>query len=92
MQVQGIPQPGEAEQRALGRALLELRARRGLSQEALAAGAGTHRNYVGQLERGEVSPTFRTLLRMAAGLRLKLSDVIEVYERQLAYEREPRWD
>lgn len=79
MQAQGIPQ-----QRALGRAVRELRARRGLSQEALADRAGLHRNYVGAMERGLVNPTFGTLLRLESGLALPLSEVLEVYERQLA--------
>ena len=69
------------EHHALGRALLELRARRGLSQEQLGFDAGRHRNYVGALERGEINPTFRVLLKLAAGLRIPLSELIAVYER-----------
>jgi transcriptional regulator with XRE-family HTH domain len=70
---------------ALGRALLELRARRGLSQEELGFHARLHRNYVGALERGEINPTFRVLLKLVTGLRLPLSELIDVYARQ----REP---
>jgi DNA-binding XRE family transcriptional regulator len=72
------------EHHALGRALLELRARRGLSQEQLGADAGLHRNYVGALERGEINPTFRVLLKLAAGLRVPLPELIAVYERHRA--------
>lgn len=78
MQAQGIPQ-----QRALGRAVREVRARRGLSQEALGERAGLHRNYVGAIERGILNPTFATLLKLQTGLGLPLSEVVEVYERQL---------
>ncbi|HEU4701289.1 MAG TPA: helix-turn-helix transcriptional regulator [Conexibacter sp.] len=46
-----------SEHHALGRALLELRARRGLSQEQLGADADLHRNYVGAIERGDINPT-----------------------------------
>ena len=93
MQVEGIPQsPGEDEQRALGRAVRELRARRGLSQETLGKRARLHRNYIGAAERGELNPTLRTLLKLAEGLALPLSELIQVYERQLAYARaDPRW-
>ena len=42
---------------ALGRAVRETRARRGLSQESLGYVAGLHRNYVGAIERGEINPT-----------------------------------
>jgi transcriptional regulator with XRE-family HTH domain len=78
MQAQGIPQ-----QRALGRAVRELRARRGWSQEHLADRAGLHRNYVGSMERGELNPTWRTLLRFSAGLHVPMTELLEVYERQL---------
>ena len=52
----------------LGRAVRELRARRGLSQEELGFRAGLHRNYVGAIERGEINPTFRVLLKLERGL------------------------
>jgi DNA-binding XRE family transcriptional regulator len=55
-----------AEQIALGRAVYELRARRGLSQEELGFQSGLHRNYVGAIERGEQNITFRLLLKCCA--------------------------
>lgn len=72
------------QQVALGRAVREIRGRRDLSQEELGFRARLHRNYVGSVERGEMNPTFRTLLRLTVGLRVKLSDLIVIYERQLA--------
>jgi transcriptional regulator with XRE-family HTH domain len=71
------------EQCALGRAVREIRARRGWSQEHLADRAGLHRNYVGSMERGELNPTWRTLLRFSAGLHVPMTELLEVYERQL---------
>jgi transcriptional regulator with XRE-family HTH domain len=68
---------------ALGRAVRELRARRGLSQEALGFCSGLHRNYVGAIERGEINPTFRILLALSRGLALPLSEVLTVYERHV---------
>lgn len=53
---------------ALGRAVRELRARRGLSQEQLGFRCDLHRNYVGAIERGEINPTFRILLKLERGL------------------------
>lgn len=70
-----------AELRALGAAVRELRARRGLSQEVLGYRAGIHRNYVGGIERGELNVTFRVLLKVARGLPVRLSELIGVYER-----------
>ena len=69
------------QQRALGSAVREARARRGLSQEGLGFVAGLHRNYVGAVERGEINATFKTLLRLTVGLRLPLSHLILLYER-----------
>ena len=66
----------------LGRAVRELRARRDLSQEQLGFHSGLHRNYVGAIERGEINPTFKTLLTVAAGLSLPLSEVVALYERR----------
>ncbi len=68
------------EQLVLGRAVRELRARRAYSQEQLAFHSGLHRNYVGAIERGEINPTFKTLLTVAAGLSLPLSEVVGLYE------------
>lgn len=69
---------------ALGRAVRELRARRGLSQEALGFQSGLHRNYVGAIERGEINPSFRILIGLAKGLKLPLSEIVSVTERHAA--------
>lgn len=84
MHHQRIPQPRHsANHDALGRAVLEARARRGLSQEELGFRAKLHRNYVGAVERGEVNPTFRTLLALMCGLDLPLSELMWLYERNI---------
>jgi transcriptional regulator with XRE-family HTH domain len=70
--------------RALGAAVRELRARRGLSQEGLGDRAGIHRNYVGGIERGELNVTFRILLKLALGLNVELSELVGLYERHRA--------
>ncbi|HEY4280448.1 MAG TPA: helix-turn-helix transcriptional regulator [Conexibacter sp.] len=71
-----------AEHLVLGRAVRELRARRVYSQEELGAHTGLHRNYVGALERGEVNPTFKTLLAVAGGLDVPLSELVTLYEHR----------
>jgi len=68
---------------ALGAAVRESRARRGLSQEALGFRADLHRNYVGAIERGTINPTFKTLMQLADGLHLPLSELMEIYERHI---------
>ena len=86
MQTQGIParvDVGAPNLHALGAAVRELRARRGLSQEWLAIKSGLHRNYLGALERGEINPTIRSLHRLMGGLMLPLSELVAVYERNI---------
>ena len=68
--------------RAFGRAIRELRARRGFSQEDLGFASHLHRNYVGAIERGEINPTMRTILRLAIGLRVRPSELIALAEQR----------
>lgn len=75
----GVMDP--AELRALGAAVREVRARRGLSQKQLGFQGGLHRNYVGGIERGELNITFRVLLKIVRGLNVPLSELIKLYER-----------
>jgi transcriptional regulator with XRE-family HTH domain len=74
---------------ALGFAVRGLRGQQGLSQEELGFRSGLHRNYVGAIERGEINPTFRVLLKLERGLAVPLSELIELYER-LSTTRRPR--
>lgn len=78
------PRAISADHLALGRAVRRVRAVRGMSQECLGFEAGLHRNYVGAIERGEINPTFRTLLAVAGGLTLPLSALVVLYERNVA--------
>ncbi len=68
----------------LGRAVRLQRARLGVSQEELGDRGGLHRNYIGAIERGEINPTFSTLLRVAQGLEVKLSGLVTEYENGTA--------
>lgn len=74
--------------RNLGRATRFLRARRELSQEILGKRAGLHRNYVGAIERGEINPTLRVMLKLTDGLDVPLSTLIGDYE-SLRREQQP---
>src|SRR6478672_9586346 len=74
----------------LGRAVRELRARRGLSHGELGFRARMHRNYVGAIERGEINPTFRVLLKLERRLQLPLSEIIQLWERRAPDTVSPR--
>jgi transcriptional regulator with XRE-family HTH domain len=80
------PRPVPPEQIALGRAVRLRRAYRGISQEELGFRARLHRNYVGAVERGEINPTLRTLLKLARGLGIAMSELIAFYEEIVAGE------
>jgi len=73
-----------SQQIALGSAVREVRARRGISQEELGFRSKLHRNYVGAIERGEINPTFRILMLLSRGLELELSALVALYERNAA--------
>ena len=78
-----MPPTIDAELRALAAAIREIRARQQLSQERVAAKGGVGRKYVGQIERGEITPSFAALVGIANGLSVPLSELIRVYEERL---------
>ena len=73
--------PSEAVQRehrkALGRTIRQYRARKKVSQEKLAELADLHRNYVGELERGEKAASIDVLVKIAKALRIRVRTLVE---------------
>jgi transcriptional regulator with XRE-family HTH domain len=63
-----------------GKRVRELRERAGLSQEALGAVCGLHRNYVGGIERGERNVGLLNIVVLARGLRVRPSDLLRGIE------------
>ncbi|MDQ6916182.1 MAG: helix-turn-helix domain-containing protein [Actinomycetota bacterium] len=61
---------------ALGRAVRDFRADRGISQEELAHRSHLGRKTIYQLEGGQTNPRYESLLRVAAALGLSLGDLI----------------
>lgn len=62
-----------------------LRCRReeaGLSQEALAAQANLHRNYVGLLERGQRMPSILVVQQLAVALGTTMSELLAEVEQE----------
>jgi transcriptional regulator with XRE-family HTH domain len=45
--------------------------------------AGTHYNYVGALERGQVNPTFETLLALCTALEVTPGELFTLYDVRL---------
>jgi transcriptional regulator with XRE-family HTH domain len=71
-------------QRRFGAVLRRRREAAGLSQEALAAEAGLHRNYVGLLERGQRMPTILAAEQLATALGTTASRLLAEVEREPA--------
>ena len=69
--------------KALGEEIRAERESRKLTQEALAFGSGLDRNSVGNCERGESNPELTTLVRIAHGLDIPLTQLIAGMERRL---------
>lgn len=61
---------------SLGDVIRQSRAKRGLSQEALAVDADLDRSYVGGIERGEHNLTVLNLRKIAAALDTKMSALL----------------
>jgi transcriptional regulator with XRE-family HTH domain len=66
----------ETQRAAVGRAVRDLRASRGMSQEDLAFVTGMHRSYVGGVERGERNPSLIALSRVASALGVRTWELL----------------
>jgi transcriptional regulator with XRE-family HTH domain len=73
--------PKSADHAALGRAIEEVRREASLTLEALADRIGKEFPPLGKLERGLSNSTYASLLRVARGLEVELSVIIERAER-----------
>ena len=69
---------------AFGEALKEVRAEKGLSQEAAALACGLDRAYFGALERAVKSPTLKTIWKIAEALGVPPSELLLRAERRLS--------
>ena len=78
-------QPTSGPERAFGEVLRQLREQRRLSQETLGANCESDRTFVSMLERGLVSPTLRTIVKLSKGLSVAPSEIIRRTERSPFY-------
>jgi len=75
-----MPRRRKDEEEQFGEVLREIRLERGLSQEDLALASDRHRTYISLLERGEASPSLRTIARLAEALGVKPSEILRRIE------------
>ncbi len=60
-----------------GQRVRSLRQSKHLSQEKLAELTGLHSTYIGQIERGEKSPTLDSVYKIALGLDMSMSKLFD---------------
>jgi len=65
---------------AFGEAVRKRRQALGLSQDALAELAGVHRNYLGEVERGERNIALANILALAGALGAPAGDLVGAAE------------
>ena len=66
---------------AFGQELRKLRQKKGWSQTKLAMEAGLHLNALGNLERGQRSPSLHTVMVLCRALGVSASEVIAALEK-----------
>ena len=64
----------------LGKAIRQLRQDGGLSQETLGHRAEIHPTWISHIESGRINPTWGNVRRIAAGLKVPLSQLAELAE------------
>lgn len=62
----------------IGARIRDFRNNRKMSQEALALVSEIHPAYLGRVERGEKCPTIETLYKIATGLKVPLSELLDI--------------
>jgi len=78
-------QPRFGPERAFGEVLRQMRKSRKLSQEKLGELCNSDRTFVSMLERGLVSPTLRTIVKMSKGLRIAPFMIVRRTEQSRFY-------
>ncbi|MGC8490664.1 MAG: helix-turn-helix domain-containing protein [Syntrophobacteraceae bacterium] len=68
---------------AFGLTLQGLRKARKISQEELGFESGYHRTYISQLERGQKSPSLKTVFHLATALKASPTEIVSGVERVL---------
>jgi transcriptional regulator with XRE-family HTH domain len=65
----------------LGKAIRQLREKRGMSQEVLGPTAGITPGTLSLIERGEANPTWGTVRGIAAALDVSISELAKLSEK-----------
>jgi XRE family transcriptional regulator, regulator of sulfur utilization len=74
--------PSSNSKSPLANAVRELRSERGITQEALAHGAGITVGHLSKIERGLANPGWSTVEAISDALGVKLAEVVRRVEKQ----------
>ena len=66
----------------MGKLILQLRRKRGYSQEVLSGLAGIGRSHLAMIEAGKKNASVETLCRIAEALDLSMSGLFQMYESE----------
>lgn len=64
----------------IGERIHDFRVSKNLSQEALALASDIHPAYLGRVERGEKCPSIDTLYKISCGLKIPLTELLDISE------------
>ena len=67
----------------LGKRIRERRLKAGFSQESFADHCGLHRTYMGGVERGERNLTIQSVMTIARGLGISMSELLTGIEKHV---------
>lgn len=74
--------------KAVAKAIRDLRKKRGISQEKLADMIDSHQVYISEIERGLKMPSLPVLNAMAKCFGMSLSSLVAVIEKNMELEKE----
>ena len=74
----------------LGKRIREHRLKAGFSQESFADHCGLHRTYMGGVERGERNLTIQSVMTVATGLGISMSELLAGIEKQVGPPKRPK--
>ena len=76
----------------LGKRIRDFRLKAGFSQESFADHCGLHRTYMGGVERGERNLTIQSVMTIAKGLGISMSELLAGIEKQVETPKRPSKD
>jgi transcriptional regulator with XRE-family HTH domain len=72
---------------ALGKNISDLRKEKGLTQEQLAERSGLDSTYISGIERGVRNPSFKSLVSLASGFGISVSEVCSGFQTLTSYKK-----